>query len=187
MRRKELELKDRASIEKIIASANTIRLGVIADDMPYIVPFVYGYEWNNEFPVFYMPGGMAGRKGQGIYDGAKVCFEIDIEGPLMTSRTNYANNFSKEFCCIMGEGILHFAEDAENKIEYFSHIMKKMTGKNDYDYQSGWLAMTNVFRLVPYKLSASQKGMDNGAKNEKAENFDWDRESKTADGAIFWD
>lgn len=188
MRRVELEIKEKDQIEAILKNTNTIRLGIIADSMPYIVPLVFGYSWNNEKPVFYMHSGIGGRKKQGLFDGAKVCFEIDIEGPLMTSRTNYANNFSREFCCIMGEGTLHYAENAEEKISYFKHIMEKQTGRSDYDYQAGWLSLTDVFRLDVYALSASQKGMDNAPKEEpSAHGFDWDRETKVAKNAIFWD
>ena len=186
MRRVELEITDRNQVLRILDNTQTIRLGVIADDMPYIVPFVFGYTWDGKYPVFYAHCGMAGRKNQGLFDGAKICFEIDIEGPLMTTRTNLANNFSREFCCIMGEGTVSFAVDAEEKKQFFSHIMKKQTGKTDYEYQSGWLAMTKVFKIDVLSMSASQKGMVNAPKDEDAEGFSWDRESKDSVGAIFW-
>lgn len=188
MRRVELEIKEKDQIENILKNTNTIRLGVIADGMPYIIPLVFGYSWNDENPHFYMHSGMSGRKKQGLYDGARVCFEIDIEGPLMPSRTNYANNFSREFCCIMGEGVLHYAVNADEKKDYFKYIMQKQTGRFDYDFQAGWLSLTEVFRLDVDVLSASQKGMDNGPKSETiAKDFNWEHESKTAKDAVFWD
>lgn len=160
MRRKELEITDKSVIERIINNTNTIRLGIIADNMAYTLPMVFGYEWISEYPVFYMHCGVSGRKNQGLIEGARVSFEIDIEGPLMTTRTNYANNFSMGFCCIMGEGTIHFANDSETKKHHFSYIMKKLTHRTDYEYQSGWLGVAKTFYLKVDKMSASQKGMN---------------------------
>ncbi len=158
MRRVELELHDKAEIEEIIRSCTTLRLGLISEGMPYILPMVFGYRWDGDFPVFYMHCGLSGRKNDALFDGARIAFEMDIEGGL-TGRTPYANGYSREFCCVMGEGTVRFARDNEEKIDGFRYIMEHQTGRSDYTYQPGWLALTRVFTLRADRLSASRKGM----------------------------
>ena len=158
MRRVELELHGKDEIEEIIRSCTTMRLGLISQGMPYILPMVFGYSWAGEYPVFYLHCGMSGRKNDALTEGARIAFEMDIEGPL-TGRTPYANGYSREFCCVMGEGTISFARSSEEKIEYFRYLMEHQTGRSDYSYQPGWLALTKVFRLRVDTLSASRKGM----------------------------
>ena len=158
MRRVEIQVHDKDQIDTIIRNCKTIRIGMISDGAPYILPMVFGYSWEGEFPVFYMHCGMAGRKNDALYEGARVCFEMDIEGNL-TGKTPYANGYSREFCCIMGEGIIHFARSSEEKIRYFDYLMLHQTGREGFTYQPGWLTLTKVFTLRADKISASQKGM----------------------------
>jgi nitroimidazol reductase NimA-like FMN-containing flavoprotein (pyridoxamine 5'-phosphate oxidase superfamily) len=158
MRRTELEVRGREQIEPIIAQCTTLRLGMVSQGMPYILPMVFGYEWTGEYPVFYLHCGMAGRKNDALFDGARLAFEMDIEGPV-TGRTPYANGYSREFCCVMGEGTVRFAADNDEKIRCFRHIMLHQTGRSDYTYQPGWLALTRVFTLSADTLSAYRKGM----------------------------
>lgn len=183
MRRVELEVTDRTQTEAIIKKCTTMRLGIVADGMPYIIPMVFGYDWDGELPRFYMHCGVSGRKNEGLYEGARVAFEMDIEGPI-TGRTPYANGYSREFSCIMGEGTIHFASGTEEKISYFEKIMEKQTGRKDYTYQPGWLALTKVMCLRTDKLSASQKGMNDGPK--QTVKIDAGPEGKTSPYGI-WD
>ncbi len=161
VRRTELELKEKTEIEPILRACTTMRLGMVSEGMPYILPMVFGYRWDDALPVFYMHCGLAGRKNDALLEGARLAFELDIEGPL-TGRTPYANGYSREFCCVMGEGTVHFARSNEEKIAGFRYIMEHQTGRSDYSYQPGWLALTRVFSLTADKLSASQKGMKGG-------------------------
>ena len=158
MRRVEIEVREKAQIEAMIRSCKTLRLGMISEGTPYILPMVFGYSWTEEYPTFYLHCGMAGRKNDALVEGARVCFELDIEGKL-TGKTPYANGYSREFCCVMGEGTIHFARSSEEKIAYFNYLMKHQTGREGFTYQPGWLTLTQVFTLRVDKLSASQKGM----------------------------
>ena len=158
MRRVELELKGKDNIEPIIRACTTLRLGMISQGRPYIIPMVFGYRWTGEYPVFYMHCGLAGRKNDALYDGARLCFEMDIEGQV-TGRTADANGYSREFRCVMGEGNVTFARNNDEKIAGFQYLMEHQTGRRDYTYQQGWLALTQVFRLNVDQISASQKGM----------------------------
>ena len=158
MRRVELEIHGKEQIEPILRGCTTLRLGMISQGMPYILPMVFGYQWTGEYPVFYLHCGMSGRKNDALVEGARIAFEMDLEGPL-TGRTPYANGYSREFCCVMGEGTVSFAKNNEEKIAGFGHIMEHQTGRSNYTYQPGWLTLAQVFTLTVDQLSASRKGM----------------------------
>ena len=78
MRRTELELHGKESIEPIIKKCTVLRLGMVSQGMPYIMPMVFGFRWMEEYPVFFMHCGMAGRKNDALFDGARLCFEMDL-------------------------------------------------------------------------------------------------------------
>lgn len=158
MRRVEIQVSEKERIAAIIQRCTTLRLGMISEGTPYIMPMVFGYRWEGEYPVFYLHCGMAGRKNDALTEGARVCFEMDVEGQI-TGKTPYANGYSREFACVMGEGTVHFARSAEEKITYFDRLMEHQTGRSGFTYQPGWLTLTRVFQLRADKLSASQKGM----------------------------
>ena len=160
MRRKDLELKGKENIEPIIKKCRSLRLGMIADGKPYIIPMVFGYSWDDEGLYFYLHSGMKGRKAQALTEDALVCFEMDIDEGLM-GVGDLANTYTRAFSALMGEGTIHYAQSEEEKLYCFKYIMKHQTGMEDFHFESAYLAVTKVFciKVDMGSLSASHKEM----------------------------
>ena len=75
MRRKELAVADKSQMEAILKKATIVRLGLCRDNVPYIVPMVFGYEDGR----IYTHAAKEGTKLDIIRENSKVCFEVDID------------------------------------------------------------------------------------------------------------
>ena len=161
MRRHDLEVKGKENIEAIIKRCRSLRIGMIAGGKPYIIPMIFGYDWSGEQLYLYHHSGLKGRKAEGLYEGALVCFEIDIDEGLM-GQGSLANTYTRAFSAVMGEGTLEFAKNEEEKLQYFKYMMKHQTGRDEFSFEAAYLAVTRVFRIKVdmTSLSASRKEMN---------------------------
>ena len=158
MRRKDLEVKGKEGIEAIIRRCNSLRLGMIADGKPYVIPMIFGYDWQGEDLTLYLHCGLKGRKAAGLGEGALVCFEMDIDEGLM-GQGSLGNTYTRAFSAVMGEGIIEYAKNEGEKLEYFKYMMKHQTGREEFSFEAAYLAVTKVFRIKVDmdSLSASHK------------------------------
>ncbi|MBQ9891145.1 MAG: pyridoxamine 5'-phosphate oxidase family protein [Firmicutes bacterium] len=158
MRRKDLEVTGKENIEAIFKRCRSLRLGMIADGKPYIIPMVFGYSWDEDGLFIYLHSGFKGRKAQALSEGALICFEMDIDEGLM-GQGSLGNTYTRAFSALMGEGVLEYAKNEEEKLEYFKNIMKHQTGRDEFSFESAYLAVTMVFRIKVdmESLSASRK------------------------------
>ena len=81
MHRKDKEITDIKSIEKIIKKAKVCRLALSLNDTPYIVPICFGYRAE----TIYFHSAKKGKKIDIIKKNNKVCFEFDIDHELVKS------------------------------------------------------------------------------------------------------
>lgn len=93
MNRKDREVTDFNEITDMIASCDTLRLGIHNGEYPYVVPLSYGFEAVDDKFIFYTHSAMKGLKLDLIKKNPKVCVEIDgMNGYAETARgvtTNY--------------------------------------------------------------------------------------------------
>ena len=62
MRRKDREVKDLNTIKEIISKCEVVRLAMCEDNIPYIVPLNYGYEFDGNNLVLYCHCANSGKK-----------------------------------------------------------------------------------------------------------------------------
>ena len=161
MRRKDLEVKGKENIESIIVRCKSLRLGMIESGKPYVLPFVFGYKWDDSGLKLYLHSSIVGRKRSALTEGALVAFEMDLDEGLMGMGLN-ANTYTRAFSAVMGEGTVSYAQSPEEKISFFNYIMKHQTGREGFSFNSAYLAVTRVFviNVDMDTLSASMKELD---------------------------
>ena len=123
MRRKEKEITDIKSIEKIIHKAKICRLALSLDDTPYIVPICFGYSAK----TIYFHSAKEGKKIEIIKKNNKVCFEFDIDHELVESEK--ACNWEMKFRSVIGFGKASFIENIEEKQAALSILMQNYSDK----------------------------------------------------------
>lgn len=78
MRKAEREIGDFEEIVRLIDRCDTIRLGLLDEGAPYIVPMSFGYEVEDGKIALYLHGAKEGRKVDLIARNKRVCVEGDL-------------------------------------------------------------------------------------------------------------
>jgi len=123
MHRKDKEITDIKSIEKIIKKAKVCRLALSLNDTPYIVPICFGYRAE----TIYFHSAKKGKKIDIIKKNNKVCFEFDIDHELVKSEN--ACKWGMKFRSVIGFGKAYFIENIEEKQAAFDILMQNYTDK----------------------------------------------------------
>ena len=94
----------------LLRRAEVLRLGLVDDDGPYIVPVNFGYEDGR----LYVHGALEGRRIDAVRPGGvRVCFEAD-ECEIV--RAERACGFTARFRSVIGYGVARLlAGDAEKR------------------------------------------------------------------------
>jgi len=151
-----LEVTGKENIMAILDKCTSCRIAMVNEEKPYILPMVYGYDWSGDELLLFIHCGLSGTKNRALEENPFVCFEMDVEGRLM-GVGRPAHLHSREFESVIGEGSVTFAQTEEEKRAGFSHIMKRQTGKSDWDIPSAYLATAEVLTVHVTSLRASRK------------------------------
>lgn len=78
MRKSDREIRDFSEIVSVVGRCQVVRMGIYADDFPYVVPLTFGYEVQDGALVVYFHCATKGRKLDLLAKDARVCLEWDI-------------------------------------------------------------------------------------------------------------
>lgn len=154
MRRKDREITDLNKIEEVISSCHCCRLGFNDEGQVYIVPLNFGYFKEDGKYIFYFHGAKEGRKIDIIKKNPYVGFELDTNYKLQSA--DIACNYSAAFQSVIGNGIVAFVENMEEKKKGLIAIMKHNTGKSDWNFNDKMLDTVCVFKLIVNELSCKE-------------------------------
>ncbi|MFI3229529.1 MAG: pyridoxamine 5'-phosphate oxidase family protein [Bacillota bacterium] len=126
MRRHDREVTDSAKIAQIIAENRVLRLAMVENGAPYIVPMNYGFSIENDKYIFYIHSATAGRKVEILQSNPQVAIEIDDKHQL--TGEGDACEFSYNYRSIIAEGTAGFITDTAEKIVCLQKLMFNHTG-----------------------------------------------------------
>jgi len=128
MRRKDKEITDPKIIRDILSTADTVRIAMIDDNEPYIVPLNYGYKDN----ALYIHCAKEGRKIDILKNNPRVCFEIEGSSELVTG--DQACKWTMNYQSLIGYGNVEILESKNEKIAGLDILMTQFGSKeNNYD------------------------------------------------------
>lgn len=154
MRRKDREITDRSKIEQIISTCYCCRIGFNDKGKVYIVPLNFGFISEDGKYTFYFHGAKEGRKIDLIRENPEVGFELDTNYKLREA--DVACGCSCKFQSVIGNGIMDFVVDAEEKQRGLIEIMKHNTGKADWTFAEKMLDEVCVFKLVVESMACKE-------------------------------
>jgi hypothetical protein len=155
MRRKDRLLERRAELLEVVKDGKTIQLAFQDKDEPYIVTLNYGYDWSKDKLSFYFHSANEGRKIDLIRTNPRVCFSISICDPFVAGEK--ACNYGMKYRSIVGYGKIGIVESEEERKNGLNLLMKKYTGKDQWDYDDEMLKKTTVTCLEVETLSGKRK------------------------------
>lgn len=152
MRRKDREVTDPAQIAAIMDSCDTCRLGIFAEDAPYIVPLCFGYTCHqNQRITLYFHSAGEGRKLELLRQNKTVAFEMDTAHQLFGHDTT-ACGYGMRYQCVMGSGTARIVQDEAEKIQAFDQIMAHYTDQK-LPYQPQFLHAAAVIAVDVTSIS----------------------------------
>ena len=153
MRRSDKEIHEMSEIIAILDTCAVCRIGLLAGSVPYIVPMVFGYAFEDGVLVLLFHSASEGRKIELLKDNPNVCFEMDCGCEIITGET--ACRFSMAYRSIIGTGRAAFIHGEAEKRSALNKIMKKIYyGEPDYDVTI--LQKACVFKVIVSELSAKE-------------------------------
>lgn len=155
MRRSDREITDENVINGFIGRESIIRIAFYDDGDLYIVPVNYGHCIEEGKHVFYFHGAKAGRKYGLALKGPSVGFEID--GAFEILDADLACDYSAKFQSVIGTGTVRIVKDNAEKIKGLNILMRQITERSTWEYDSQMVSGVAVFRLEVDKLSCKAK------------------------------
>lgn len=151
MNRKDREVKDVADVIDILKRCNTIRLGLINQGKPYVVPVSFGLDIVDNKAIIYFHGAVAGLKADCIAQNNHVCIEADTLYKVEATKKGVTARYES----VIGIGVASKV-DGEEKI----HGLRKLVehyGYDDYPLdRCGELSHTAVYKIAIYEITGKR-------------------------------
>lgn len=149
MRRKEKNLTEPATLEKIISTAQVCRLAMVHNNRPYVVPLSFGYHNN----CLYFHGSRVGKKIEAIRHNPDICFEFDQLLDIVENAKPC--KWGAHFQSIIGYGHAVFIEDLEQKRLALQIIMAHYSAR-EFVFPDKELRTTAVIMLSIESMTGKQ-------------------------------
>jgi nitroimidazol reductase NimA-like FMN-containing flavoprotein (pyridoxamine 5'-phosphate oxidase superfamily) len=152
MRKADREIKDTTIIEEILAGSIICRLAMMDGDLPYILPFNYGYRDG----CLYIHSAPEGKKIDLLLKDNRVCFEV--EGPTGIIKADQACNWSTRYRSVIGYGTVKILSDEESRQQGLEIIMAQHGAPGLTEFNPGNLNRMVILRLTITSLTGKQSG-----------------------------
>lgn len=151
MNRKEREIKSISAIIDVLQKCDTIRLGLMNQGYPYVVPVSFGLDIVENKVVIYFHGASKGLKVDCVEKDDHVCVEADIFYKVEPTKIGITARYES----VIGVGVISKV-DGEEKM----HGLRKLVehyGYGDYPLdRCRGLSHTAVYKIVLSELTGKQ-------------------------------
>lgn len=155
MRRNDRAITDVVEILSILNDCKVLRLAMVDENVPYIVPLNFGYTYENSVLEFYFHCANEGKKLDIIRNNPNVCFEMDCSHELTTAPQ--ACGYGYNFRSVIGNGRAEIVDDINEKKLALSKLMKHQSGK-DFEFSDSEANTVTVFKVVTGSFTAKARG-----------------------------
>ena len=154
MTKRERQVTDQQQILEILDKGKVLHLGLAVDNEPYVVPMNYGYTHEDGKLVLYLHSATRGKKLDMIAANPKVFFEIDCD--LMPFEGEKPCQYGLVYSSVMGKGTARIVEDAQEKMNAMTVLMKTQTGK-DFTFNERLVSIVAVIRIDVAEYTAKHR------------------------------
>ena len=138
MRRSDREITDNNEIIKVIEKCDVCRIALSRNNIPYIVPMSFGYEYTDEKLILYFHCAKEGKKLDIISENPAACFEFDCSHRIIAAEK--ANNYTMEYESVIGSGNIIIVADSEitEKRRALSLLMRKYAPERTVEFSEAY-------------------------------------------------
>jgi len=156
MRRTDKEITDVHEKIDVIEKCKVCRIGLSENDIPYVIPLNYGYDFEDNALTLFFHGAAEGKKIDIIKNNNNACFEIDCDTKLIEAEK--ACNYGYAFKSIIGFGKIAILENPNEKINGLNKIMRHQTGKEAvYDFTPDRIKNVCVYKMDVTEFTGKRK------------------------------
>ena len=145
MRKKDREVTKKEEIIQIIEKCDICRIAFLDNNIPYIIPMNFGYEYDKDKLILYFHCAREGKKLDIIKKNDIVCFEMDCSHNLIPS--SVACNFTMEYESIIGNGVIEIVYFDKEKIAALKNILRKYSKKTNFEFNEEKVKLTTILKL----------------------------------------
>jgi len=157
MRRNDREITDKTEIIKIIEKCDVCRIALSQNNIPYIIPLNFGYEYINDKLILYFHCAKEGKKLDIIKSNPIACFEFDCLLNVIPGEK--ACNYSLNFESVIGMGNIIIVGDGETeeKRKALSLIMQKYAPEKTFDFSESDIASVTILKLIVDEFTGKRR------------------------------
>ena len=152
MKKNDKSVKDMDEIKNIVSQCQVVKVAMCEDNTPYLVPLIYGYEFNEDELILYCHCSNEGKKLDILDKNPNVFIEIDNEHNIIEGNTPCECGF--EYFSIMSTGKVEFIHDIYDKIHGLNKIMEHYTSKVTSDFKNEVLNKMFLMKITCNNLTA---------------------------------
>ena len=150
MRKANQEIIDPKTLEAILQKATIVRLAMIDNGMPYLLPFNFGYSKN----CIYIHSAPAGKKLEVIRQNPQVCFEV--EDKTATVEGDIACRWSTMYRSVIGYGKVEIITSFEEKQQALNIIMQQHGAPANMEFDPKEVEFILVLKLKIDSMTGKQ-------------------------------
>lgn len=154
MRRKDREVADVNEILEMIDRCDSCNLGLSLNDMPYIIPLNFGYEFLNGRLFLYFHSAKEGKKLDIISKNPKACFSMDTSHELVADKE--ASRYTMRYESVAGSGRIEILDSLEDKRAGIAVLMRHYAPGREFDFSDETLGVTAVLKLTVEEFSGKR-------------------------------
>lgn len=150
---KTKQIEDITEIENIIHSLQVCNVGFVNNNMPYVLPFNFGY--NNK--TIYLHSKKEGTFINILSKNNNVCVSFATDNEMVIRNESVACSYTMKYKSVLAFGKAFFVNDFDKKIEGLNHIMKQYTG-NVFSYNKPAVNNIQVIKIEIDKITGRSRG-----------------------------
>ena len=153
MRRKVL-FNDITKINQIIDLCEVCYVSMVDENnMPYVLPFNFGYENG----VIYLHSAKTGKKIKILKAKPNVCIVFSTGHQIRFQHPDVACSYMMKYRSVQAFGEVEFIDDYDEKVKILNMVMKKYTGK-DFKYSKPSVDEVETFIVKVSQISGKEFG-----------------------------
>lgn len=153
MRRKDKQIENKETIEKVINESLVCRLALAKENVPYLVPVSFGYDGK----CLYVHTAKEGKKIDYLESNNQVCFEFDINVKTI-EHESVACKWTTSYQSVIGFGKMTEITDFEEAAYALNQIMLHYSGK-EWEMTEKMLATVKMWKIEIEEMTGKESAM----------------------------
>jgi nitroimidazol reductase NimA-like FMN-containing flavoprotein (pyridoxamine 5'-phosphate oxidase superfamily) len=150
MKKQKQEIVDRKALEEILAGSLICRIAMNDGDVPYLLPFNYGYRDG----CMYIHSALEGKKIDLLSRDNRVCFEV--EDPVEVIQKEKACKWATRYRSVVGYGTVEIVKDDTGKRQGLEVIMAQHGAPHLTEYEPANMKHMVILKLTITSLTGKQ-------------------------------